>query len=219
MPLTSSDRRQNLRLRETQMEIPQDTYAPAEDYDGKLADAQTQLERLQAQREELERQRNALEELNLRKQDFINSQLDLSERLNTALTSLERELYLSKQEIEDLEQTRKALVNHLQKIDSLHPESWPQGSVESELQQAFVTMDKAEEEYDQAVSYFRGTRKGNVFGGPTSGGRSRLAGGEFRSALINGFAFNLPVILLGTIALVIYLLNSGILGQVLTTTR
>ena len=202
-----AERKQNIKVNETQLEIPANGPAFTEDFEGKLADAQSQLELLQTQRRELERQKLALEDLNHRKQEFLNGQLDLSERYSAAITSLERELYLSKQEIDDLEQTRKSFVNHLQRIEALNPEAWPKESLNSELQKALVTLDKAEDEYEQAVSYFTGTRKSSVFGGPTASSRSHFGGGDFQTMLRNGLAFNLPVIILGTFALFAYLLK------------
>ncbi len=202
-----AERKQNIKINETQLEIPAGGPAFTEDFEGKLADAQSQLELLQAQRRELERQKLALEDLNHRKQEFLNGQLDLSERYSAAITSIERELYLSKQEIDDLEQTRKSFVNHLQRIESLNPEAWPKESLSAELQKALVTLDKAEDEYEQAVSYFTGTRKSSVFGGPTTSHRSHIGGGDFQTMLRNGLAFNLPVILLGSFAILAYLLK------------
>lgn len=205
---TTAERKQNIRVNETQMEMPAEGPAFTEDFEGKLADAQSQLEQLQAQRSELERQKLALEDLNQRKQEFLNGQLDLSERYAAALTALERELYLSKQEIDDLEQTRKSFVNQLHKIESLNPEAWPKESISTELQQALLTLDKAEDEYEQAVSYFTGTRKASIFGGPNASGRPYMGGnGDFQAMLRNGLAFNLPVIILGALALLVYLLK------------
>ena len=202
-----AERKQNIKVNETQLEIPSGGPAFTEDFEGKLADAQSQLELLQSQRRELERQKLALEDLNHRKQVFLNGQLDLCERYSTAITSLERELYLSKQEIDDLEQTRKSFVKHLQRIESLNPEAWPKESLNTELQNALVILDKAEDEYEQAVSYFTGTRKSSVFGGPSAYNRSHFGGGDFQTMLRNGLAFNLPVIILGAFALLAYLLK------------
>ena len=207
MSLTA-ERKQNIKVNEAQMEMSDSGPAFTEDFEGKLADAQSQLELLQTQRRELERQKLALEDLNHRKQEFLNGQLELTEQFSNAITSLERELYLSKQEIDDLEQTRKSFVNHLNRIESLNPESWPKESLKGELQKALVILDKAEDEYEQAVSYFTGTRKSSVFGGPTASNRSHYGGsGDFQTMLRNGLAFNLPVIVLGSFALLAYLLK------------
>ena len=111
------------------MEISDDKAAFTEDFEEKLADAQTQLEVLQTQRAELERQKIALEDLNQRKQEFMNGQLDLTERFATSITNIEREIFESKQELDDLDQTRAAFVNHLNRIESLNPEAWPKDAL------------------------------------------------------------------------------------------
>lgn len=207
MPSTL-ERKQHLKLNETQMEISEEGAAFTEDFEGKLADAQTQLEMLQTQRRELERQKLALEDLNHRKQEFLNGQLDLTERFSNAITTIERELFESKQEIEDLEQTRVAFASHLNRIESLNPEAWPKASLSTELQQALVILDKAEDEFEQAASYFAGTRKSSVFGGPSANLRGiGSSSSDFQTMFRNGFAFNLPVIVLGSLALLVYLIK------------
>lgn len=201
------DRKQHLKVRETQLEISEEGPAFTEDFEGKLADAQTQLEMLQAQRRELERQKMALEHLNQRKQEFLTGQLDLTEKFSTVITSIERDLFESKQEIDDLEQTREAFVNHLNRIEALNPEAWPKETLNSELEKALTILDKAEDEYEQAASYFAGTRKSSLFGGSSGNLRGLAATSDFQTTLRNGFAFNLPVIILGTIALFVYLIK------------
>ena len=201
------EQKQHLKLRETQMEISEEGPAFTEDFEGKLADAQTQLEMLQAQRRELERQKLALEDLNHRKQEFLNGQLDLTEKFSSAVTAIERDLFQSKQEIDDLEQTREAFVNHLNRIENLNPEAWPKDSLSNELQKALTILDKAEDEYEQAASYFANTRKTELFGASHAGPRGLGGSSDFQTMLRNGFAFNLPVIILGTIALFLYLIK------------
>lgn len=201
------DRKQHLHLPESQLEISDRNPAITEDFEGQLADAQTQLEMLQAQRRELERQKMALEDLNQRKQEFLNGQLDLTEKFSNAVTSIERELFESKQEIEDLEQTRNAFANHLKRIESLNPEAWPKESLSNELEKALTILDKAEDEFEQAAAYFADTRKNSLFGGPSAGMRGLRASSDFHTMFRNGFAFNLPVLVLGTLALLVYLIK------------
>jgi hypothetical protein len=203
MPTTQS-RKQHIKVRETQMEISDEKAPFTDDFEGKLADAQTQLEVLHTQRAELERQKMALEDLNHRKQEFLSGQLDLSERFSTAITTIERELFESKQEAEDLDQTRIVFTNHLNRLESLNPEAWPKDSLGTELEKALLILDKADEEYEQAVSHFGQTRKDNLFNGQTGSFSGASRQGSFLMMIRNGFAFNLPIILLGTIAILIY---------------
>ncbi len=203
--MTTAERKQHIKVDDSQMEISSSSPAITENFEGKLAEAQNQLEKLQEQRRELEQQKVALQELNERKQEFLNGQLDLTEKFSSAITTIERDLFESKQEMEDLDQTRAAFVKHLQKIEALNPESWSKDSLSDELQRALMILDKADDEYDQAVSYFLGTRKASIFGGSTSSRSLASNSNDFHASLRNGFAFNLPLIILGTIALIIYL--------------
>ncbi|MDG2399400.1 MAG: hypothetical protein P8M04_02395 [Akkermansiaceae bacterium] len=203
MPTTQS-RKQHIKVRETQMEISDEKAPFTDDFEGKLADAQTQLEVLHSQRAELERQKTALEDLNHRKQEFLSGQLDLSERFATAITTIERELFESKQEAEDLDQTRIAFTNHLNRLESLNPEAWPKDSLSIELEKALVILDKADEEFEQAVSHFGETRKNSIFDGQAGSLSGTSSQGNFLCMIRNGFAFNLPIILLGSIAILIY---------------
>ncbi|MDA7659766.1 hypothetical protein N8651_04065, partial [Akkermansiaceae bacterium] len=185
MPTTQS-RKQHIKVRETQMEISDEKAPFTDDFEGKLADAQTQLEVLHTQRAELERQKIALEDLNQRKQEFLAGQLELSERFATAITTIDRELFESKREAEDLDQTRIAFANHLNRLESLNPEAWPKDSLGNELEKALVILDKADEEFEQAVSHFGETRKDSLFSGQTGSFSGASSQGSFIGMIRNG---------------------------------
>ena len=92
------------------MNLNADPYSSSEseDFEGQLREAQQQLEVLQHQREQLERQKCEMDDLNQQKEDFINGQIELTERLSGSVTSIDRELFELRQELEDLEQTRQS---------------------------------------------------------------------------------------------------------------
>tara|TARA_B100000809_G_scaffold171560_1_gene168891 strand:+ start:204 stop:833 length:630 start_codon:yes stop_codon:yes gene_type:complete len=199
---------QRLRLKESQLDLDADPYGPSngEDFDGKLREAQHQLELLQSQRQDLERQKCELDELNTRKEEFINGQIEISERLTTSVTSIDRELFDLRQELEDLEQTRQSFAAHLSRIERIEPEGWQRDSLNAELDRSLLMLNQAEDEFESAVSHFASGRTRGIFGNPTSGG-SRIRGThtDFMSSVKNGLAFNLPIVLLGALALIIIL--------------
>jgi hypothetical protein len=176
--------------------------------DAKLEVAQRQLEQLQHQREELERQKRELEELNLRKKTFLENQVEISERLATALTLIDRELLDLRQQGADLEQTRHCFADHLGRIEKLNPETWSRANLAGNLDRAIAVIEHAEDEYAQAAQHFDGTRSGQIIGRSSNkrAAMGRSGPSEFGVMLKNGIAFNLPILLLGTIALLIYLL-------------
>lgn len=186
------------------MNLNADPYSSSEseDFEGQLREAQQQLEVLQHQREQLERQKCEMDDLNQQKEDFINGQIELTERLSGSVTSIDRELFELRQELEDLEQTRQSFAAHLVRIEKVEPEGWQRETFNTELNRAVCMLEQAEEEFDSAVAHFAGGRTRGVFGQPASGARSRTGegfGANFRA----GLAYNLPLLVLGTLALAI----------------
>lgn len=176
-----------------------------EDYDGKLAAAQHQLEILHSKRQELERQKIELEELNQLKQDFLDGQLEITEKLSNTISSIEREVFEMRQEIDDMDKTKTSFAKHLQRISSINPEAWPKESLKTELSRAISHVDLAEDEYEQAAAYFSGERHRGLFGLGRRGGQNNR--GDFQDHLRNGLAFNLPIVILGALALLVYLIK------------
>jgi DNA repair exonuclease SbcCD ATPase subunit len=182
-----------------------------DDYDDKIKSAQLELERIQQQREELERKKSELEELTSRKRAFLSQQVELTEKLSAAITLIDRELHGLSEETDQLEQCRVCFSDHLDKIQKHDPEKWTRDNLLERLEKATTVTDMAADEYDQAAAYFEGTRAGGIFGRPSKNGRrktkSQKNGSEFLEQLVNGFAFNLPIIILGAAGLVVYFIK------------
>ncbi|NNC89309.1 MAG: hypothetical protein HKN82_12685 [Akkermansiaceae bacterium] len=213
MPL-GSEHKHHIKIEDTQLDLGSDPYGYNEeindDFEGKLQHAQQQLEVLQQQREELERQKAEIDQLNRRKEEFVNGQIEITEKLSGSLVSIDRELFEMRQELEDLEQTRQAFAGHLDRVEKIEPEAWPHDTLKQELNRALGILDQAEDEFEAAVAHFSGGRSRGIFGvssaSPTRAKTTKTPS-EFSSMMKNGFAFNLPVVLLGFIALLAYLLK------------
>lgn len=206
-----TDHTHHIRLRSTQLEMPAAEHSGrSDDYDRKLQATQEELERIQQQHEELRRKKQELEELTARKREFVSQQVEITERLTSAITQIDRVLFELRNEANDLEQCRVCFASHLEKIEKVNPESWTRESLSDKLQRATMIVDLATDEYDEAATHFEGTRSGSIFGQASKSSRGHRASsskGEFYANLRNGLAFNLPVVLLGTAALIAYLLK------------
>ena len=207
------DHTHHINLGEAQLEMSSDPYPSpgTEDFEGKLQEAQVQLEALQHQREELERQKHELEDLNRRKAEFVNGQIEICERFTNSLTAVDRELFELRQELEDLEQTRQAFAAHLERLEKIEPEAWPREALAQELNRVLAMLDQAEDEFEGAVAHFSNGRTRGLFGNPGVGARpsrgNQSTTVDFMTTLKNGLAFNLPVIVVGTIAILLYLVK------------
>lgn len=200
----------HIHVRSSQMEMS-GRVSPdrTDDYDDKLKAAQEELQRIQREQEELARKKRELEELTTRKRLFVSQQVELTEKLSSALTLIDRELYAIRQEAEDLEQCRVCFAAHVDKLQKFNPDQWTRENLPERLERAGMAVDIAADEYDQAAAHFEGTRSGAIFGRASKRARAgRQTGeGEFLANLRNGFAFNLPVVLLGGTALLVYLMK------------
>lgn len=209
---TPTEHTHHIKIRSTQMEMPSSGLGSrgTEDYDRKLREAKEELERIQQQQEELERKKQELEELTSRKRAFVSQQVELTEKLTSAITLIDRELFEMRNETEDLEQCRTVFAAHLDKIQKFTPENWTRDNLSEKLERATLVIDLAADEYEQAAAHFEGGRSGAIFGRAAkrnrAGARHRNSG-EFVGQLRNGLAFNLPVLVLGTLALLVYLLK------------
>ncbi len=204
---------QHIKIRSTQMEMPSSGMSNrggTEDYDRKLREAKEELERIQQQQEELERKKQELEELTSRKRTFVSQQVEFTEKLTSALTLIDRELFEMRNETEDLEQCRTVFAAHLDKLQKFTPENWTRDNLSEKLERATLVIDLAADEYEQAAAHFEGGRSGAIFGRSAKRGRSASRNrnsGEFMSQFRNGLAFNLPILALGILALLVYLLK------------
>ncbi|MBB5353733.1 chromosome segregation ATPase [Haloferula luteola] len=201
MPATK-EHTHHIRIRDTQLEMDGTPQRGGDDVEGRLRVAQSQLEELQAQREELERLKQETERLNFRRRELIGSQVEMTERLSSALTLIDRQVFEMRQEMDDLEQCRSCFAGHLSKIEKINPEAWSRDQLAAQLDRALAIVEHAEDEYSQAAEHFARTRSASIFQGVR---RSRSENSEFKQQFLRGLAFNLPVISLGALALLIWI--------------
>ena len=209
MPTLQEPRKQQLKDNDAQLEMESGKKAAISDnFEGKLEAAQHKLEQLQKQQELIEQQKVELEELTRRKEEFLDGQVNMTERLTNCLTSIDRSIYEMKQDLEDLDQTRKCFAEHQQKIDGINPESWTRDQLKKELNKAISVLDHAEEEYDEALAYFANGDHSTIFGNGKKvskiSTKSFGEDSEFFTMFKQGMAFNLPIIILGAIAMILY---------------
>lgn len=172
-----------------------------DEYNRQLQQAENQLQKLQLQREEIERKRLEAEEVTNQRQDFIDGQIELLERLDHSVQAVDREIFESRQELKELEEARKTFASHLQTLQGIDPRKWKKTKLSEEVQNALDILETCENDFDEvACSISEGRRRGFL-----SKPKSATATQEsFLNTLRQGLAFNLPIIVLSVIALIIF---------------
>ena len=170
-----------------------------DEYNRQLQQAETQLQKLQLQREEIERKRLEAEEVTHQRQNFIDGQIELLERLDHSVQAVDREIFESRQELKQLEEARKTFATHLQTLQNIDPRKWKKTKMPEEVQHAMDVLEGCENDFEEiAAEIGEGRRRGFLT-------KPKTAPESFSTTLRQGFAFNLPIIVISVLALLVFL--------------
>ncbi len=178
--------------------------------------AQQELMELQRRQEMLEQQKRELEELSVKQQEVLSGRKEMVEKLRRALMMLEREEEDARRELEQIQQTRQVFGEVLEGVDGIRPEEWDPDDLEPAVTEALALVDHARAVFTQNRAKLRVLRgeEGEPEGAADAGAGRNVAQpaggaeeGEFGTWLKRGFALNLPLVLLGIVWLVVYLMK------------
>lgn len=191
--------KQHLKVREAQLELESDNFAGESHLSNDVAEeievAKIRLEKLEAERIRIEQQRVELSEINQLKEDFLSGQREIEEKLSSALTAIERGINSTRQEMEELEQTRTNFAEHLSKIGSITPEGWKQDRQKIELERAISIIQFADDEYENALDTLSEKQSSSVAPMANTASNHKRTSTDFKSQFLSGLAFNLPLII------------------------
>lgn len=199
----------------------EDPVYDVEDLDSQVNNAQEQLKRLRDEQEALQRKKEELEALNAKQSEFREGRADVVNKLTNAVSEFDHEAHQLLRRAEAMQAASQGFQQHLEQIDLIRPEEWAKEGMHQELDQALEMIGDAQSNYQSEVSRIEAL--GGVVGSAAKGakkffkfGRSAAAGAPTASAaagqqmsffywLRSGFAFTLPVIVVGLVALILVL--------------
>jgi DNA repair exonuclease SbcCD ATPase subunit len=201
------DMPEKIRPIEQMLELNEEESLSPEHLGSQVQKAQEQLLQLKRQQEQIEKQKRELEELSRRQEELERGRAEMTDKLTRSLVVLEREAYDSQKRLEQLRATRESFAQHLGLIEAIDPKSWNPADLHKELSRALSTVDSARAEYSQQRSRLQAT--GDSVGDETlpeaAPDLSELNGGRpFSEWMRIGFAFSLPLIIFGLIALCLF---------------
>ncbi len=200
---------ERIRPIEQMLELNEGEAGSTEHLDSQVQKAQEQLLVLKRQQEQIEKQKRELEELSRRQEELERGRAEMTDKLTRSLVVLEREAYDSQKKLEQIRATRESFEQHLELLEAIDPKSWNQADLHKELSRSLSTVDDARTEFSQQRSRLSATTSddhGEV-ALPDAASDSSLGGSNnFVQWMQIGFAFTLPLIVLGLIALLLVFL-------------
>jgi chromosome segregation ATPase len=196
---------EKIRPIEQMLELSEDAMSP-EHLDSQVQKAQDQLLQLKRQQEQIEKQKRELEELSRKQEELDRGRTELADKLSRSLVVLEREAYDTQKKLEQLRATRESFAQHLELIEAIDPKSWNPADLHKELSRALSTVDDARTEFSQQRSRLQ-AEEGSGEGLPEVArdvSDMLNEGSDFSHWMKIGFAFSLPLILFGSVALAVF---------------
>src|SRR5437667_5904939 len=198
---------EKIRPVEQMLELSDDEALSTEHMDMKVQKAQEQLLQIKREQEQIEKQKRELEELSRRQEELERGRTEMTDKLTRSLVVLEREGYNAQKRLEQIRATRESFGQHLELIEAIDPKSWNPADLHKELSRALSTVDDARTEYSEQRSRLQATEEnaGDVSLPEIGPGPYEFNGGRsFAQWMQIGFAFSLPLIIFGLIALAIF---------------
>jgi len=175
--------------------------------------AQEKLITLQRQQELLERQKREIEELTRKETEFETGKEEMVEKFARSLVVLERQLFESQKRLEQLRATQASFTEHLRVLEAINPNAWNKAELDrvilqKELGKALSTLDQARSIYIENRSRISAELSEDVLAEAAAEEYEAVDGHGFAYWLKSGFAFTLPLVVLGLLALVLWFLKT-----------
>ncbi len=169
--------------------------------------AQDQLLSLKRQQELIEKQKRELEELSRRQDQLQQGRAEMIEKFTRTAVVLERETFEAQKRVEQLRDIQDAFSQHYHVMESINPKSWEGSDLNRELSKALSAVDDARAEYAKCLPKIQPEAPIEAATGSDDGAYGTVAEHDFAYWLKSGFAFTLPLTLLGVIFLLVSLLR------------
>lgn len=183
-------------------EDPNTTPAPSvEQIDDQVALAQERLLALKRQAEQLEREKAKLEELSRRQEQFDSGRAEMVDKFTGSLVQIQRETDETLKRLEVLKNVQASFSTYLQELEAINPKEWTPEELTRELSKGLAAVEDARSVYTKAQAQIA---MEPLSSGSLSGESESVDGGQgFGYWLMAGFAFTLPLVIVGLIGLVI----------------
>jgi chromosome segregation ATPase len=183
-----------------------------EDASGELGDkvqqVRAELESLKQKQEEIEKEKSRLEELKRRQDELDTGRSEMLDKLTRSLVVVQREVEETQKRLEQLHTIYNAFTQHLRQLEAINARSWSSNDLPRELSKAISSVEDARAEYTKAqakISPEPVISSEMSQPGSLEGDYSMYEERGFFYWLKSGFAFTLPLQVLGAIGLLVWI--------------
>jgi DNA repair exonuclease SbcCD ATPase subunit len=178
-----------------------------EELGDKVQQVRAELENLKQKQEEIEREKSRLEELKRRQDELETGRSEMLDKLTRGLVVVQREVEGTQTRLEQLHVIHNAFTQHVRGVEAINPRGFGTADLPRELSKALSAVEDARADYVKAQA--------KLAADSASDSAAQLESMEtdyseyedrgFTYWLKSGFAFTLPLQILGVLALMIWI--------------
>jgi DNA repair exonuclease SbcCD ATPase subunit len=177
----------------------------AEELQDQVKRAQAELLQLRQKQEQIEKEKQRLEDLTRRQDELEKGRNEITDKLNRALVLVQRETEESQRRLEQLNTIQDSFAEHLRNLADIDPRSWNGRDLPRELTRALGTVDEARSAYARSHAKITPVASGDESQDVSGSLLHDAEDPGFAYWLRNGVAFTLPIIVLGSVALILWI--------------
>lgn len=174
-----------------------------EELESEVRRARAELDELRRKQDQIEKEKQRLEELSRRQDELERGRGEMVEKFERALSLVHRETEDCQQRLEQLQIISRNFKEHLRVIQALAPRSWTAAEAPKEINKAAAALEEARTDFAKAQA--RIALEAPEAAGELMEYEEGYPEKNFLYWLKSGFAFTLPVQLIGIVALVLWL--------------
>jgi hypothetical protein len=178
----------------------------AEELQSQVKRAQSELLQLRQRQDQIEKEKQRLEELTRRQEDLERGRNEIADKLSRAIILVQRETEEAQRRLEQLNTIQDSFAEHLRNLEEIDPKGWNGRDLPRELTRALGTVDEARSAYARSHAKIAPVADPES-GLPIDSGAMFAEGVDqgFAYWLRSGLAFTLPLVVLGAIALLVWI--------------
>jgi chromosome segregation ATPase len=183
-----------------------DEESTSEELQSQVQKAQDELADLKRRSEQIERDKLRLEELSRRQDELETGRAEMIDKFTRSMVVIQRETKDAEKRLDQLNETHESFTSHLRGLEAINPKLWIGLDLSKELSKGLSALEEARTEYTRAQP--------RLSLDPIEDARAETAEyGEYYAGddkgffywLKAGFAFTLPVQLIGFLALLLWI--------------
>ena len=178
----------------------------AEELQDQVQRAQSELNDLRKRQDQIEREKLRLEELSRKQDELESGRNEIADRLTRAIILVQRETEEAQRRLEQLNNVQDSFAEHLSVLEAIDPKSWHGRDLPRELTRALGAVDEARSAYARSHAKISPAADSESGFSEESGTLfSEVSDQSFAYWLRSGLAFTLPLLILGTVTLFIWI--------------